>query len=112
MAKNRITELRQQQEMKELEDLKSRHLSMKLEVEQAHLDEFNGFNKAWDDRMHEYEGKAKEEEDKIETRHKQEFELITAQLQNRLPERARPSSEILNLKKIISNLAKQKKYSW
>ncbi len=97
--------------MKQLEDLKSRHLSMKLEVEQAHLDEFNGFNQSWDSRMHEYETKAKEEEEKIESRHRQEFELVTAQVQNRLSEKSKPSSEILNLKKILGNLAKQKKYA-
>lgn len=111
MAKNRIAELRQQQEMKLVEDLKSKHLSMKLEVEQAHLDEFNGFNQTWDNRMHEYESKAREEEEKIEARHKQEFEAVTSQMQTRLSEKPRPSSEILNLKKILANLAKQKKYT-
>jgi len=109
VAKNRIAELRQQQEMKQTEDLKSRHLSMKLEVEQAHLEEFNGFNQAWDDKMKNYENNAKEEENRIEGKHREEFELITAQVQNKLPEKPKPSSEVLNLKKIQANLAKQKK---
>lgn len=83
---------------------------MKLEVEQAHLDEFNGFNQTWDEKMHTYEAKAKEEEEKIEARHKEEFERVTSQLQNRLSEKPKPSAEVLNLKKILGNLAKQKKY--
>ena len=95
--------------MKQVEDLKSKHLSMKLEVEQAHLEEFNGFNQAWDEKMKAFENKAKEEEDKIEAKHREEFELITAQVQNKLPEKPKPSSEVLNLKKIQANLAKQKK---
>jgi hypothetical protein len=82
---------------------------MKLEVEQTHLDEFNGFNRAWDEKMQTYENKAKEEEETIEAKHKQDFELVTAQVQNKLSEKPKPSSEILNLKKIQANLAKQKK---
>lgn len=82
---------------------------MKLEVEQAHLEEFNGFNQAWDDKMKNYENNAKEEENRIEGKHREEFELITAQVQNKLPEKPKPSSEVLNLKKIQANLAKQKK---
>jgi len=95
--------------MKQLEDLKSRHLSMKLEVEQAHLEEFNGFNRAWDEKMRAYEDRAREDEEKLEGKHKQEFELVTAQIQNKLPEKPKPSSEVLNLKTILANLAKQKK---
>ncbi len=110
VAKNRIAELRQQQEMKQMEDLKSRHLSMKLEVEQAHLEEFNGFNRTWDDKMKAFEDHAKDEEEKLEAKHKQEFENATAQILSKLPEKPKPSSEILNLKTILGNLAKQKKY--
>ena len=95
--------------MKQMEDLKSRHLSMKLVVEQAHLEEFNGFNQAWDEKMKLFETKAKGEEDNIEAKHREEFELTTAQIQNKLPEKPKPSSEVLNLKKIQANLAKQKK---
>ena len=110
MAKNRIAELKQQQEMKQMEDLKSSHLSMKLQVEQAHLEEFNGFNQAWDDKMRAFEDHAREEEEKMEAKHKQEFETATSQILSKLPERPKPSSEILNLKTILGNLAKQKKY--
>lgn len=109
MAKNRIAELRQQQEMKQLEDLKSRHLSMKLEVEQAHLEEFNGFNRTWDEKMKDFEDRSKQDEEKLEAKHKQEFDLLTNQTLSKLPEKPKPSSEVLNLKMILANLAKQKK---
>eukprot|EP01022_Parablepharisma_sp_SALTPOND_P008060 TRINITY_DN135134_c3_g1_i1.p1 TRINITY_DN135134_c3_g1~~TRINITY_DN135134_c3_g1_i1.p1 ORF type:complete len:249 (+),score=44.72 TRINITY_DN135134_c3_g1_i1:434-1180(+) len=95
--------------MKQMEDLKSRHLSMKLEVEQAHLEEFNGFNRAWDDKMKAFEERAKEDEERLESKHRQEFETSTSQILSKLPERPKPSSEILNLKTILTNLAKQKK---
>lgn len=81
---------------------------MKLDVEQAHLEEFNGFNKVWDDKMKDFEEKAKMEQSIIETKHKEKFEESTAALQSKLAEKAKPSAEILNLKKIQVNLAKQK----
>lgn len=94
--------------MKDMENLKSKHLSLKLEVEQAHLEEFNGFNQEWDKRMKEYEDEAKADEEKLEEKHKKEFEEKTDQFKAKIPERPKPSSEVLNLKKIQANLAKQK----
>jgi hypothetical protein len=95
--------------MKDMENLKSKHLSLKLEVEQAHMEEFNGFNQVWDDRMKEYEDKSKAEEEKIEEKHRAEFEQHTEQFKSKLPEKPKPSAEVLNLKRIQANLAKQKK---
>ena len=94
-----------------MENLKSKHLSLKLEVEQAHMEEFNGFNQVWDERMKEYEDKAKVEEEKIEEKHRAEFEQHTEQFKSKLPEKPKPSAEVLNLKRIQANLAKQKKYN-
>ena len=108
MAKNRIAELRQQQLLKQQESLKSEHLSAKLKVEQAHLEEFNGFNAAWDSRMREFEEQAKAEEEAMERRHKEHFAGQTEFISKKLPEKAKPSAEVLNLKKIQTNLAKQK----
>jgi len=110
VAKNRIQELRQQQEIKQMEDLKSKHLSLKLEVEQAHMEEFNGFNQAWDQRMNEFEQKSKEDQEKMENKHQEEFSEMTEQIKTKIPEKPKPSSEILNLKKIQMNLVKQKEY--
>jgi CO dehydrogenase/acetyl-CoA synthase delta subunit len=101
--------MRQQQELKEIENLKSKQLSLKLEVEQAHLDEFNGFNQAWDEKMTEFEEKTKAEQEKFEAKQKTEFEVFTETYKNKLPEIPKPSSGLLNLKRIQANLAKQKK---
>ena len=107
-AKNRLAELRQQQEMKEVEGLKSEQLSRKLELEQAHLAEFNEFNQEWDTNMHNYEAKAQEDEAALVARQQQEYEQTTAAVQHKLPERPKLRAEVLNLKKIQLNLAKQK----
>lgn len=82
---------------------------MKLEIEQAHLEEFNNFNKTWDEKMSNFEAKAKEDEMRLEGKHKEEFENATSQMLSKLPEKPKASSEILNLEKILKNLAKQKK---
>lgn len=112
VAKNRISELRQQQHAKEIEDLKSRHLSMKLEIEQAHLDEFNKFNKDWDEKMGKFEERAREDEAGLEKKQKEDFEATTSQILSKLPDKPKSSSEVLNLEKILKNLVKQKKYIW
>jgi len=96
--------------MKEMENLKSKHLSLKLEVEQAHLEEFNGFNQEWDGKMRQYEEAKKAEEERLEEKHKKEFEEKTEQFKTKIPEKPKPSSEVLNLKRIQANLAKQKEY--
>lgn len=110
MAKNRISELKQQQHAKEIEDLKSRHLSIKLEIEQAHLDEFNKFNKDWDERMRELEEKAREDEGGLERRQREELEAATSQMLSRLPAKPKPSSEVLNLGRVLKSVVKLKKY--
>eukprot|EP00826_Nyctotherus_ovalis_P065797 TRINITY_DN9686_c0_g2_i2.p3 TRINITY_DN9686_c0_g2~~TRINITY_DN9686_c0_g2_i2.p3 ORF type:complete len:148 (+),score=53.93 TRINITY_DN9686_c0_g2_i2:71-514(+) len=112
IAKNRINELRQQQHAKEVEDLKSRHLSMKLEIEQAHLDEFNRFNKDWDEKMGKFEKRARKDEAGLEKKQKKDFESTTSQILSKLPDKPKSSSEVLNLEKILKNLVKQKKYVW
>lgn len=111
IAKNRISELRQQQELKRVESIKSKHLSQKLEIEQTHLEEFNAFNKIWDDKMRDLEGKCKDQEEMMENKHKQEFDTRTEEFNKRTSANAKPTAEILNLKKIQDNLARQKDYA-
>lgn len=108
IAKNRIAELRQQQELKRMESLKSKHLSQKLEIEQGHLEEFNAFNQLWDGKHAELEERSKELERQTDERHKKEFEDATEHFKMKTPEKAKPTAEILNLKRIQDNLARQK----
>ena len=76
---------------------------MKLEIEQAHLEEFNGFNKTWDEKMIDVERKAHEDEERLATNHKEEFETVKSQVLNKLPDKPKANSEILNLEKILKN---------
>ena len=54
MAKNRIEEMVHQEENRQLEQLKARHLNERQEIEDAHLQEFNEFNEIWDKKMTDY----------------------------------------------------------
>ena len=94
--------------MKQKEDTKSRHLALKLEVEQAHLEEFNAFNQTWDEKMRAYEDNTQQEEQNLIGKHREEFDRHTELFLAKLPDKPKPRSEILNLKRIQTNLAKQK----
>lgn len=54
MAKNRIDELKVQEEQKRKDALRLKQQQERLEIEEAHLMEFNQFNENWDKRMNEF----------------------------------------------------------
>ena len=55
MAKNRINEIKSQEVQKFRDNLRSKQLSERLEVEEAHLVEFNQFNQLWDKKMGDFQ---------------------------------------------------------
>ena len=55
MAKNRITELRQQDFQRRREELIYNQTREREEVEQAHIMEYQDFNKQWDDNLNQIE---------------------------------------------------------
>mmetsp|Transcript_23122 Transcript_23122/g.17539 ORF Transcript_23122/g.17539 Transcript_23122/m.17539 type:complete len:151 (+) Transcript_23122:215-667(+) len=81
------------------------------EVEQAHILEYQEFNKNWDEVMH------KTEEDhtilikQLEEKHVHELEENRAKLEQSLPTLPKASAELLNNKKIQEQLARQKEYA-
>jgi hypothetical protein len=109
MAKQKLAALRQQQEQQGLDRLRTMHMSMKQELEQVHQAEFNAFNQEWDTLMQDYEAKTREDETAMIAKQQQEFEQITQTIMTKLPEHPKLRPEILNLKKMQLNLAKQKK---
>lgn len=110
MAKNRINELKQQYESNRRNDLKGKHTNEKLAIEEAHLQEFNQFNEFWDKKMIEFNEQAQIIEEQMITRHQQEMSKFLEDLDNSLPPKPKDSTELLNLKRIQENLARQKDY--
>ena len=55
----KIDKVKRQIEKKEADSLRTDHETEQNELEMGHMTEFNNFNNAWDERMHEYEEKSR-----------------------------------------------------
>lgn len=73
--------------------------------------EFNQFNQQWDQRMNEFQQHGHGLLKAMEERHIRELEDYAAELEKTLPNIFKPSAELLNMRKIQLNLAKQKNYA-
>ena len=111
MAKNRIAELKENKKQKELDELNMRQQNDQLELEETHIMEFNQFNQQWDQRMNEFQQHGHGLLKAMEERHIKELEDYSGELEKSLPNIFKPSAELLNMRKIQLNLAKQKNYS-
>jgi len=112
LAKTRLTQLRQHEENRRREELRSQQLAERLGVEEAHMKELQEFNEIWDRKVAEFEAHAANLQNTLAERHKGEHEegmkKTRAETEPRTP---RWSRDLLNLRKIQETLAKQKKYS-
>lgn len=73
--------------------------------------EFNQFNQNWDQRMNEFQQHGMSLIKALEDKHMQQLDEYSNELEKELSEIFKPSSELLNLKKIQISLAKQKNYT-
>lgn len=74
MAKNRIEELRAQEFQRRRDDLILNQTREREEVEQAHLMEYQEFNKNWDNTLAQIEGQDQQAIGALEERHVKELE--------------------------------------
>lgn len=81
-----------------------------MQLEEAHVNEFNKFNEFWDKRMLEFNEQAQLIEEQMIQRHQEELEKFMEELENALPLKPKDSSELINLRKIEELLAKQEEY--
>lgn len=100
MAKNRIAELKDQDFNRKRGELYQNQEKEREEVEQAHIMEYQEFNKNWDELMQ----KTAEESDQnlraLEEKHIRELEENRSNLDKGLPTIPKASAELLNNKKI------------
>lgn len=106
MAKNRIEELKVQDFTRRREQLIYDQAREREEVEQAHLMEYQEFNKRWDEALAQIEQQDSEAIRKLEERHIHDLEENRQMLEQKLPLTFKLSAELLNLKQIQGNLAK------
>merc|ERR1712000_476502 len=108
LAKQRLIELKAQETQRKKDNLRSKQLSERLEVEEAHLLEFNQFNQQWDSRQQQYFEHAQELEAKMAEKHQQELEEFREKSESLISLTSKPSVELLNNQKIQDILAKSK----
>jgi len=111
IAKKRLDELREHEENRQREAMKSRQITERLGVEEAHMMEFQQFNAIWDKKMEEFEMNAKQLTDNMRKKHANELFRFKDKLQKTMPYRPKFSKELLNTRKIQETLAKMKQYA-
>jgi hypothetical protein len=103
-----MEELRQHEDARRREAVRSRQLAEVLSVEEAHMLEFNQFNKLWDTKMGMYEQQAVGLMGAMKERHAAELREFQQKLIARGTQ-TRHSKEYHNLRKVQETLARQKK---
>merc|ERR1719171_3274812 len=112
LAKTRLTQLRQHEENRRREELRSQQLAERLGVEEAHMKELQEFNEIWDRKVAEFEAHAANLQSTLAARHKAEYQAFHDKVRKDTePRTPRWSRDLLNLRKIQETLAKQKKYA-
>jgi len=109
-AARRLKELRQHEENRRREAMRSRQTAERLGIEEAHMLEFEQFNAIWEQRMQEYEKSAEEGLEKLKEKHLAEIMAFQEEWQNKLPRKPKLSKELLNMRKIQDTLARQERY--
>jgi len=112
LAATRLQQLREHEENRRREELRSQQLAERLGVEEAHMKELQEFNEIWDRKVAEFEAHAANLQSTLAARHQAEhqsyLEKLRAETEPRTP---RWSKDLLNLRKIQETLAKMKKYA-
>ena len=110
IAKNRLEELKLDEENRKREAMRSRQIAERLGVEEAHMLEFQQFNIVWDKKMQDYEERAALLEEETKARHAQELANFQKQMIESISNKPKFSKELLSLRRVQETLAKSKDY--
>lgn len=112
VARTRLQQLRDHEENRRREELRSQQLAERLGVEEAHMKELQEFNEIWDRKVAEFEAHAANLQNTLASRHKAEYQQHIDKIRSETePRTPRWSKDLLNLRKIQETLAKMKKYA-
>eukprot|EP00347_Sterkiella_histriomuscorum_P016858 403351580 len=110
-AKQRIEELKIQEGQRQLEQMMLNHQQSKQQMEDAQMNEFQNFNQSWDQSIAQKEQEYQQLAQQLEQEHTQDLEKNRIDLEQKIPQIFKASSELLNLKRIQDQLARQKEYA-
>ena len=111
-ATEQLDTLRKQEEARRIKALKSRHISERAEVAQAHVQQYSDFNSAWDRYLAEYDAMASMYVKQMQERHATKLRDFQENLHAELMKKPlKFGRELLDWRSREQMLAKQKKYS-
>ena len=106
MANNRITELKEQEFNMQYQQLAFNHQQRQEELQAAHISQYQQFNSHWDEMITKIQQEDEQELEETENRHIAELQENRSSLEENLPLEFKQSTELLNQRKIQTNLAK------
>ena len=74
------------------------------------MKDFNDFNQFWDEKMFEFDSEARKIEEETIKRHEEEHKTYEEELEKSIAAKPKDSTELLNLRTIEAQLAKQQEY--
>lgn len=86
------------------------HQQRQEEIQNAHILQYKDFNSHYDEEFAKAQEEDQNEQNDMESRHMQQLQENRQTLEEQLPLTFKFSAELLNLRKIQQNLAKQKDY--
>ncbi|EAR90957.2 hypothetical protein TTHERM_00145620 (macronuclear) [Tetrahymena thermophila SB210] len=110
MAKQRVKELKILLEKRTKEDIKSRHSREMSEIQKAYLEEMDQFNGFWDKKVFDYDENSNKVEKELIQKQEMEMDSFIKDLEKSLDIRPKDSTELLNLRKVEAELAKNEDY--
>lgn len=111
VAQKRLDGLRAQERERKAEGIRARHIAERLDVEEAHMLEFESFNGRWDKKMQEYDERTGMLEQAMVQKHREDLEQWQEEMHNQFLLRPKYSKDLLNLRKIQETLANQRDYA-
>lgn len=109
-VKKRLVKMKAELERQRRGELVQRFEEERREVEAAHCEEMSQFNKYWDSKFMEYQEEAERLQNETLEKHQREGEEFAEVVEQSIPMGKRETSEIINLRKVEEQLAKQEDY--
>jgi hypothetical protein len=102
--------LKAHEEKRQEDAMRARHISDMLEIERAHMTEFQSFNMIWNKKIQDYESQCEKTIAIMKSRHEDELKEYQQQISTR-QRKPKFSTELLNYRKIEEHLVKSKDYA-
>eukprot|EP01004_Peranema_trichophorum_P005133 NODE_4005_length_1245_cov_46.010695_g3517_i0.p1 GENE.NODE_4005_length_1245_cov_46.010695_g3517_i0~~NODE_4005_length_1245_cov_46.010695_g3517_i0.p1 ORF type:complete len:338 (+),score=73.56 NODE_4005_length_1245_cov_46.010695_g3517_i0:72-1085(+) len=111
MVQTVLKQLRLEEEERHLNALTQQQENERQGLEEAHMLEFQNFNRIWNEKIDAFEEHQLDCEAAMLERHSMELAEFHAEMTNEIPTRPKFSKDLLNLRKIQDTLALQKNYT-